>query len=198
MAKAQMLKDKHRAAIKKLIISRKPFNSPRFPKNVKQNSKNLKDWEEFYQMYELHRSVAYETINKEVGIGIVAKKFIDKGTKIFPSRRNSKVNSNGRILSHKELTTNISFTVNAENNINTAERYNALYGALSFINHACSVHANCTPYYPDYDRKSGTYKDSWKVLYTSKDVHPNEELTVHYSDSADGKYKCLQCHKEGK
>lgn len=75
-----------------------------------------------------------------------------------------------------------------------------LFGSLSFVNHACINHRNCSPYdRHDFDGEGVPFGD-WVVLHSLRDIAPQQELTVHYlmeneDDSPPGNngYICRSC-----
>lgn len=66
-----------------------------------------------------------------------------------------------------------------------------LLGSIAFVNHACKLHANCTPY---DNADGGERKSTYNYLLALRDIAPDEELTITYHDRRDG-CKCRMCLK---
>ena len=154
---------------------------------------DAREWRKNIGYYDIPPDAPYtiRKVSDETGLGVYAARLIKKGTVVeglkgLRGRPVPKRYMTGTsIITLDVLKPNPSKSPYKEDLFVDAEVSYYLRGSLSFLNHACKVHANCDPHVAKFN--------PFERIKTKRDVQPGEELFIWYGPHEHWKGMCEFC-----
>ena len=185
-------------AVRKRLLNDLPLNDEQgndlvpISKRIKYSDDNyILLWNKYRRMYTLSRRsmIEMKVIDHDIGIGLVAKVKIRPSVSIpgISGFYGSHISSRMAEKSHSCVERQLRKKKDSnESKVRRHQIFN-LYGIISFVNHACPIHANCIQLNPSIDTNT-----DWIRITSTKEIQIGEEILVSYRES-DCIYPCRAC-----